>query len=124
LSKLLAAGAIALFAVGHALPINIVQDVPRTGWEVSREMLWYDLPRLAERAWTCRLDAYDWLKLAVVSFLPLFCLGIASFLLMARSRPRTAGLVAALSGLCAVGSLVTLSCFTGLVGLASGYCVG
>src|SRR5216684_3344161 len=89
LSKLLATCAIWLFAVGHVLPVTIVQGTPFSGWIGVRDLLWDDFPRLANRAWTHSLDAQDWLELAFFAFLPLFWLGIAGFFLMERSRPRT-----------------------------------
>jgi len=122
LSKLLAECAIGLFAVGHFLPMTIVENHRFTGWKAIRDIVWEGLPRVREHAWTYSLDAEDWLELAFFAFLPLFWLGIAGFFLLARSRPRTAGLIAALSGLCGVASLATVWWLVPQnVSLASGY---
>jgi hypothetical protein len=110
-SKLLAVCAIGLFAAGHVLPVFIERQ--RTieairGWEVVKGCgeVFYDWAIGVLR--NSRFDPSECLGLFLSLFLPLFWLGVAGFFLTERSRPRIAGLVAVLSGLYGVSSMVVV----------------
>jgi hypothetical protein len=102
LSKVLAVGAIGLFAIGHFLPFGLHDNL--NGWRLVTlivEFFWESFGN----AWANKPPQGHWQELLFVVFLPLFVIGVAGFFAAARSRPRMAGLIAALSGLCSMGSM-------------------
>jgi hypothetical protein len=103
-SNVLAACAIALFAIGHFLPVFEIDDVEFDGWKLVAMLIEYFRPVAAD-AWAKQLDQEVWFVLVAALFLPLFLIGVAGFFATARRHPRIAGVIAGLSGLCSMGSM-------------------